>query len=132
VSPLLGRRVARFNRRFTNRITGPLAPWLPLFGVVVHTGRNSGREYHTPVNVFRHDGGFVIALTYGREADWVRNVLAADGCALITRGRRHSLTAPLLVHDVHRSRVPPPIRLPLRLLDVADFLSFDEVAQSHA
>ena len=131
MSPLLGRRVARFNRRVTNRITGPLAPWLPLFGVVVHTGRRSGREYHTPVNVFRTDGGFVIALTYGPEADWVRNVLAADGCALITRGRRHSLTAPRLVQDVSRSRVPPPIRLPLRLLGVADFLCFDEVAPGH-
>ena len=33
-TPLLGRRVARFNHRVTNRVTRPLARWLPGFGVV--------------------------------------------------------------------------------------------------
>jgi deazaflavin-dependent oxidoreductase (nitroreductase family) len=122
VSPILGRRVAHFNRRVTNRITGPLAPWLWGFGVIVHVGRSSGREYRTPVNVFRDDGRYVVALTYGPGADWVRNVLAAGGCELITRGRRHRLTAPEIVHDEARSRVPMPVRVPLRLLKVADFL----------
>jgi deazaflavin-dependent oxidoreductase (nitroreductase family) len=122
MSPVLGKRVAHFNRRITNRITGPLAPWLPLFGVVVHTGRTSGKEYHTPVNVFRHSGGFVIALTYGPDSDWVRNVLAAGGCDLVTRGKRHRLTAPRLVHDERRTCVPAPVRAALRILAVADFL----------
>jgi deazaflavin-dependent oxidoreductase (nitroreductase family) len=126
MSPRLGRRVAHFNRRVTNRVTGPLAPWLPGFGVVVHRGRKSGREYRTPVNVFRGDAGFVIALTYGSEADWVRNVLAAGGCVLITRGRRHSLTAARLIHDESRKLVPAPVRVPLAVLNVADFLSLGE------
>jgi deazaflavin-dependent oxidoreductase (nitroreductase family) len=115
-------RAARFNRRVTNRLTRPLAPWLPLFGVVVHTGRTSGREYHTPVNVFRHDGDVVIALTYGSESDWVLNVLAAGGCDLITRRKRQTLTAPRLLHDERRTCVPVPVRIALRLLDVTDFL----------
>lgn len=126
MSPRLGRRVARFNRVVTNRLTRPLAPWLPGFGVVVHVGRKSGREYETPVNVFRNEGGYVIALTYGPGADWVRNVQAAGDCELITRGRRHRLTEPQLVHDTSRARVPPPVRAALRVLDVADFLCFDE------
>jgi deazaflavin-dependent oxidoreductase (nitroreductase family) len=125
VSPRLGRRVAHFNRRITNRVTGPLAPWLPGFGVVVHCGRTSGREYRTPINVFRYQGAYVVALTYGAGADWVRNVQAAGACELITRGRSHHLTAPRLVHDESRRRVPAPVRVPLRLLDVADFLYFD-------
>ena len=73
----LPRAVARFNRHVTNRILGPFAYVLPLFGVVVHRGRRSRRLYRTPVNVFRRPGGVVIALTYGPESDWVRNVLAA-------------------------------------------------------
>jgi deazaflavin-dependent oxidoreductase (nitroreductase family) len=88
----------------------------------VHHGRKSGREYRTPVNVFRTRGGFVIALTYGAEADWVRNVLAANGCVLITRRRHHTLTAPRVTHDESRAFVPAPVRVPLRLLNVADFL----------
>ena len=128
MSPRLGPRVAHFNRRVTNRLTGPLAPRLPGFGLVVHRGRKSGREYRTPVNVFRSDDGFVIALTYGAEADWVRNVLAAGGCVLITRGRRHALTAPRVTHDESRRLVPALVRVPLRLLQVADFLCLGERA----
>ncbi|MGH7129463.1 MAG: nitroreductase family deazaflavin-dependent oxidoreductase, partial [Planctomycetaceae bacterium] len=82
----LSRRVARFNRVVTNRTIGRLAPRMPGFGVVHHKGRRSGREYRTPVNIFRRPDGCVIALTYGRGADWVRNVLAAGECDLLTRG----------------------------------------------
>jgi deazaflavin-dependent oxidoreductase (nitroreductase family) len=126
VSPRLGRRIAHFNRRATNRVTGPVAPWLPGFGVIVHMGRRSGRAYRTPVNVFRRDRRYVVALTYGTGSDWVKNVQAAGGCELLTRGRRHRLTAPQLVHDESRRLVPGPVRVALRLLDVADFLCFEE------
>jgi deazaflavin-dependent oxidoreductase (nitroreductase family) len=132
VSPILGRRVARFNRRVTNRITGPLAPWLPGFGVILHVGRTSGREFRTPVNVFRHDAGYVVALTYGSHADWVQNVLAAGGCDLITRGARRRLAEPRIVHDESRQRVPLPVRVPLRLLKVADFLLLTEPVTRNA
>jgi deazaflavin-dependent oxidoreductase (nitroreductase family) len=121
VSPL-GRSVARFNTRVTNRLTVPLARRLPGFGVVLHVGRRSGRRYRTPVNVFRTPRGYVFALTYGPEAEWVKNVLAASGCELLTRGRVLRLTSPELRHDPHRRVVPAPVRLPLRLLRVTDFL----------
>jgi deazaflavin-dependent oxidoreductase (nitroreductase family) len=65
--------VARFNHRVTNRVTRPLARWLPGFGVVEHAGRRSRRHYRTPVNVFRAGTSYVIALTYGVESDWVQN-----------------------------------------------------------
>lgn len=122
MTTLLGRRMARFNRRVTNRLTRPLARRLPGFGVVVHVGRRSKREYQTPVNVFRAPNGYVIALTYGVESDWVKNVLAAGGCDLITRGRRRALTSPELRRDESRRLVPPPVRPPLRLLRVSDFM----------
>jgi deazaflavin-dependent oxidoreductase (nitroreductase family) len=113
--------MARFNRLITNRLTRPLARRLSGFGVVEHGGRRSGRRYETPVNVFRATDGYVIALTYGAEAEWVRNVLAAGGCQLVRRGRRHRLAAPTIIHDQSRWLVPPPIRPILRLLRVADF-----------
>jgi deazaflavin-dependent oxidoreductase (nitroreductase family) len=122
VKPELARRIARFNKRFTNRVAAPLAPRLPGFGVVGHVGRRSGRRYTTPVNVFSEPGGFVFALTYGKQAEWVRNVLAAGGCELTTRGRTYRLTDPQLFHDERRHAVPPPVRAMLRLAGVADFL----------
>src|SRR5919198_1863656 len=122
MSPLLGRRIAPFNRRVTNRLTRPAARWLPGFGVVVHTRRKSKRRYETPVNLFRAADGYLIALTYGPESDWVRNVLAAGRCELITRGRRKRLTSPEIRHDERQRLVPAPLRPVLRLLRVTDFM----------
>ena len=120
--PRLGASVAHFNRRVTNHLTRPFARRLPGFGVVVHTGRRSKRRYETPVNVFRSADGYVIALTYGTESDWVRNVLAAGWCDLITRGRRERLTSPVIRHDERQRPVPSVIRPVLRVLRVNDFL----------
>lgn len=119
------RWMARVNRRFTNRVTGTFSPFLPGFGVVLHEGRRSGRSYRTPVNVFRSRDGYLVALTYGADADWVRNVLAHGGCELLTRGRRIRCRNPRLVHDDSRHGVPPPVRIPLGALRVADFLHLD-------
>jgi deazaflavin-dependent oxidoreductase (nitroreductase family) len=114
--------VARFNRRVTNRVATPVLRRLPGFGVVHHVGRRSGRAYRTPVNIFEVDGDYVVALTYGRETDWVRNVVAAGGCELEVRGRRVRCTAPRLEHDPTAARIRLPERPVLRLLGVADFL----------
>jgi len=116
------RSVARLNRVGLNRVTRRLAPFLPGFGVVVHRGRRSGREYRTPVNVFRTSGGVRIALTYGADSDWVKNVLAAGGCRLHTRGNYLDLAAPHLVHDPARNGIRPLEREMLGLLGVSDFL----------
>ena len=118
----LPRAIARANRRVTNRLLGGLATRLPWFGVVVHTGRRTRRQYRTPVNVFRRGDRFIIALTYGSDADWVRNVLADGGCTLETRGRSLRLSRPRLFHDESRHAVPAPVRLILGLIKVSDFL----------
>ena len=116
-------RVARWNKVGLNRITRHVAPWMPGFGLVVHRGRRSGREYQTPVNVFPADDGFVIALTYGADTDWVKNVQAAGGCELRTRGRVLRVGSPRVYHDETRHGIRPLERQMLRLLGVADFLS---------
>jgi deazaflavin-dependent oxidoreductase (nitroreductase family) len=124
----LPRSVARFNRRATNRVLGPLARYLPTFAVVVHCGRASGQLYRTPVNVFPRPGGCVVALTYGPESDWVKNVLTAGGCTIETRGRTLAMTRPRLVHDEQRRALPPFVRLVVGRADVSDFLELDRAA----
>jgi deazaflavin-dependent oxidoreductase (nitroreductase family) len=114
--------VARFNRVALNRVTRRIAPWLPGFGVVVHRGRRSGRSYRTPVNVFTTADGYLFALTYGADTDWVKNVLAAGGCQLETRGRRLRLASPRLFHDESRRGIRVVERQILRVIGVADFL----------
>ena len=80
-------------------------------------------HYQTPVNVFPDADGYLLALTYGPDSDWVKNVLAAGGCELVTRGRTVRLVSPQLVHDQNRRGIRPLERHALRLIGVADFLS---------
>lgn len=64
----------------------------------------------------------IIALTYGRESQWVHNVLAQDGCELETEGRTISLSHPYLSRDGERGTIPAFVRFMLRLLNVSHFL----------
>lgn len=116
------RRVAAFHRIITNRVAVVFTARLPGFAIITNFGRKSGRVYRTPVNVFRKPDGFVIALTYGRESEWVKNVLAAGGCQLETRREQYSLLKPLVVHDPTRRHFPLIVRIVLRLIDANDFL----------
>jgi deazaflavin-dependent oxidoreductase (nitroreductase family) len=116
------RWVAAFNLAVTNRITSRFAGRLPGFGILTHVGRKSGRVCRTPVNVFPAPEGFLIALTYGRECEWVRNVKAAGGCKLETRGVQYQLSSPTIVHDPTRRRFPFPVRIVLRLIGADDFM----------
>lgn len=118
----LPQSLARFNRRVTNPILGRMAWWMPGFAVVTHVGRRSGRTFHTPVNLFRSGDEYVFACTYGPEAQWVRNVLAAGGCTVRTRGHDVTLTDPQLIHDAQRTRVPAPVRAILGAVGVDDFV----------
>ncbi len=115
--------VARFNTHVTNRISRPLAGRLPGFAVVTHVGRQSGRAYETPVNMFRDGERYVFALTYGADSQWVKNVMAAGGCEIRTQGTTVRLCEPRIFTDPDRHLVPGPVRVVLGLLDVSDFLS---------
>jgi deazaflavin-dependent oxidoreductase (nitroreductase family) len=114
--------VAQFNRRVTNKLTGKIAGWLPGFAIVVHRGRRSGKVYRTPINAFRTASGYRVALTYGAETEWVRNVLAAGGCELIVRGRRVRLVEPQLGADPTRRWAPLVVRLVLGAINAGGYL----------
>lgn len=118
------RGVAHFNKRVLNHVMSPIARRMPGFAVVHHTGRWSGRTYRSPVNLFRSADGYTVSLTYGPDADWVRNVRAAGGCHVETRGQDLHLVDPELVTDPSRKRVPLPVRPILGLLKVDHFLVF--------
>jgi deazaflavin-dependent oxidoreductase (nitroreductase family) len=115
----LPKSLARFNLKVTNRITGPFAHRLPGFAIVHHIGRKSGTERTTPVNMFRDGDDYVIALTYGRDSQWVKNVLAAGEFDVVTRGKRVRLHDPRVVHH---ARVPAPVRAILNALNVDDYV----------
>ena len=115
-----------FLKPFTTHVFNPIARrfagWMPWFGILSYQGRKSGRHYRTPLNVFRRGNSYVFALTYGSDVDWVRNVIAAGGANLRTRGRDVRLVEPELIIDPSRSLMPLPVRIVLGLDAVNEFL----------
>lgn len=120
----------KLNRLFTNRILDPLAKVMPMFGIIHHVGRTSGREYRTPVNTYSYLDGWLFALAYGRNTDWVKNVLAANGCRLETRGRIMDLQDPqFLPRTEGLQAVPALVHLALNGMNITDFLYLQEAGR---
>jgi deazaflavin-dependent oxidoreductase (nitroreductase family) len=122
------RWLAKINIAVTNRITSLFAGWLPGFGILTHVGRKSGKVYRTPVNVFRAPNGFIIALTYSSQCEWVKNVLAAGGCELKTRGKKYQLSASSVVRDPTRWRFPFPVRIVLKVVGADEYMELSNSA----
>ena len=120
------RWLAKINIAFTNRITSLFAGWLPGFGILTHVGRKSGRVYRTPVNLFRVSNGFIIALTYSSQSEWVKNVLAVGGCELKTRVKKSQLSAPTVVRDPACRRFPIPVRVVLRTVGADEYMELSK------
>ena len=125
--PLLGRRIARFNRSVTNKVAVHVAGVVPGLGIVIHVGRRTRTVYRTPVMVFAAPNGFRVALTYGSDSDWVRNALAHGAVRLIARRRSYELRNPEVVVDPARRNVPWIVRGALSVLRVAEFLDLQRL-----
>jgi deazaflavin-dependent oxidoreductase (nitroreductase family) len=59
-----------------------------------HVGRRSGRTYTTPVSARRSGDMVAIALTFGNQSDWSRNVRSAGGGAIRIAGEDYDVTQP--------------------------------------
>ncbi len=75
-------------------------------------GRRSGRVISFPVAIADVEGERYLVSMLGNNANWVRNLKAADGRAVLRHGRRES---------VHLEEVDPSVRAPIlrRYLQVA-------------
>jgi deazaflavin-dependent oxidoreductase (nitroreductase family) len=93
--PRFGGVLWRF-ARVTSPLTMPLAGkrWNPIFAVIEHRGRRSGRRYRAPVAARRTPRGFVIALAFGAQVDWYRNVQASGGATIHWRGAVYQESGP--------------------------------------
>jgi hypothetical protein len=70
--------------------------------------------------------GFVIPMTYGRDVDWARNLLAAHGGEIEQRGRRVTLQNPRIVaFGAAGTQLPAALRPAFRALDLPGYLLLD-------
>jgi deazaflavin-dependent oxidoreductase (nitroreductase family) len=74
---------------------------LPLYGVIHHRGRKSGKPFTTPVVVRPTQDGFIVPMPWGEGTDWFRNVRAAGGCQIRWKGRDYTLVQPEVIDSAH-------------------------------
>ncbi|HEU4361170.1 MAG TPA: nitroreductase family deazaflavin-dependent oxidoreductase [Mycobacterium sp.] len=110
----------------TNPLVRPVSGWLPLFSIVEHTGRRSGKRYCTPVTMFHTPDGVAVLLVYGPDRDWVKNLQATDGGRVKFGGKTFDVTAPRIVPTAEAVGLfKPPWRQLLGHSGVADTLLLD-------
>ena len=86
------RGLARVFNPFVMLMAG--TPLLPLYGVIEHRGRRSGKLFRTPVVVRPPDDGLIVPMPWGESTDWYRNVRAAGRCTIRWKGRDYAVTDP--------------------------------------
>lgn len=117
------RWVARVNRRVTNRVLARLAGKVPNLAILRHPGRTSGKPYQTPIMAFPLGETMAIALTYGPDVDWLKNVIVADGCTVTAGHREWMVGSPRIVRGADLpGTLPVPFRIFLRLLRVDTYV----------
>jgi deazaflavin-dependent oxidoreductase (nitroreductase family) len=122
--PLAGRIFGLFTpilNRFVARIAG--RRYVPLYVLLRHQGRRSGRAYATPVVGMRVPGGFAIPTAFREGADWYRNIVARGGATIREHGNDHQLTDPAAIDpDSAASPFPDWQRPVFRALGIRRFL----------
>lgn len=86
-----------------SKVTAPLGRplagrrWFPLWAVLEHCGRTSGRMYRIPVVAIHTEDGFIIPVPFGARTQWARNIQAAGGATLRWTGMDHRVAEPELI-----------------------------------
>jgi deazaflavin-dependent oxidoreductase (nitroreductase family) len=93
-SPPVLNAVRRMGRATKPLVLGSAGTPGAYASVVRHTGRTSGRTYETPVVAQATEDGFVIALPYGPNTDWLKNVLASGSATIVDEGATHDVDQP--------------------------------------
>jgi deazaflavin-dependent oxidoreductase (nitroreductase family) len=96
--------------------------------VVRHVGRRTGRSYETPVRAVSTVDGFVIALPYGANTDWLKNVLASGNATILHDGQAYHVDRPQVVPlEQEASSFSPGNRRAHRVFDVKEGLKVRRV-----
>jgi deazaflavin-dependent oxidoreductase (nitroreductase family) len=101
--------------RVFNRLVMLLAGtrFLPLYGVMKHRGRRSGKAFSTPVVVRPTSDGFIVPMPWGESTDWYRNVRAAGECVIRWKDRDYALVQPEVIDPRTVAAAFGPVELAL-------------------
>jgi len=85
--------------RFFGPVAKPVAGTrvFPLWAILRHTGRTSGKANSTPIVALHAPDGFLIPLPFGDATQWAKNLLAAGGGSIRSAGREHQIVEPRII-----------------------------------
>lgn len=118
------------DHRVLRRLTGAFNPVVlrfaarvPMYVVLEHRGRRSGRAFRTPLAGIRVDSGFLLPLAFGEKANWVLNLRHSGGGVVEWRGRRIAVSDPdVVAWNEARTLIPRLQRLLAPVFGVKQFL----------
>jgi deazaflavin-dependent oxidoreductase (nitroreductase family) len=124
-------------RRFDRRLLNPLVLLVAGrrhsadYAILRHVGRRSGRVYTTPVVAHSIPGGYLIALPYGSDTDWCRNVQVAGAGTLQRQGNSYVVGEPeVLEAAVAVPLLPPRVQRALRPFHIQRYLRLRQLGDS--
>jgi deazaflavin-dependent oxidoreductase (nitroreductase family) len=102
-----------------------------------HVGRRSGRTYTTPVSARRSGDTVLIALTFGNQSDWSRNVRSAGGGTIRIDGEDFDVTQPQVMSrqeakPLVQSAFSPLERAGFRMLGIKQVMVLRVASAQHA
>jgi deazaflavin-dependent oxidoreductase (nitroreductase family) len=96
------------------------------FAILSHIGRKSGKLYRIPIIAEPIQGGFVIALTYGKNVDWYENVMAKGSCSLHWKNKDYRLINPEFIdREVGVMAFPAIFQSALRKMGIQYYLKLE-------
>jgi deazaflavin-dependent oxidoreductase (nitroreductase family) len=114
------RRLARPFGPIAVRLSG--SRWFPLWAILRHTGRTSGKAYATPVAALATRDGLIIPLPFGDATQWAKNLLAAGRGSIRLAGREHQIAEPRIVDREEAAAMPPVVRFAAARLGIRQFV----------
>jgi deazaflavin-dependent oxidoreductase (nitroreductase family) len=104
--------------------------FFPTVAAIHHAGRRSGKSYVTAVGARVNGDVAIVPLTFGNQADWVRNVRASGTCWIRVNGKDYQAVRPQIlawadVKALVRAGFNPLEHVVFRLLGIKQFMRLD-------
>jgi len=115
-------------QRVVNRVMARMAGSRYWYTALLrHTGRRSGKSYATPLMAMRSSDSFLVALPYGTNVDWLRNVQVVGRATLQLRGQMYVVTDPVIVdRAMALPHLSTPMRNTMRWFDVKNYVKLKQ------
>jgi deazaflavin-dependent oxidoreductase (nitroreductase family) len=122
--------IRQFNKRIFNRFSLLLSGYRysPFYwSIIQHVGRKTGNLYATPIVAVVESGSIFIPLPYGKDVDWIQNILSKGSCKIKNGGEWYLGTKPQIINaEEALIHFPTLLQIALRMNKVENYLMMEQ------